>query len=46
MKLSGNESLYIVLITKWYVTEIFSAGLPPAEAPKVGIMVSQRKYFV
>ena len=26
---------YIALSTKWYVTEIFSATLPPAEALKV-----------
>ena len=31
---------YIALITKWYVTEIFSAALSPAEAPEVRIMTS------
>ena len=31
---------YVALITKWYVTEIFSAALPPAEAPKVWIITS------
>ena len=25
---------YIALITKWYVTEVFSAALPTAEAPE------------
>ena len=33
---------YIDQITKWYVTEIFSAALPPTEAPKVRVMTSQR----
>ena len=35
---------YIAPITKWYVTEIFSAALPPAEAPKVRVMASQQKW--
>ena len=39
MKLGAKESLhYIALITKWYVTEIFSAALPSAEAPKVRVL--------
>ena len=37
---------YIALITKWYVTEILSAALPPAEAPKVRVMTSKRLYDV
>ena len=33
---------YIALITKWYVTEIYLAALPPAEAAKVRVMTSQK----
>ena len=33
---------YIDQITKWFVTEIFSAASPPTEAPKVRVMTSQR----
>ena len=33
---------YIDRITKWYVTKIFSAALPPTEASKVRVMTSQK----
>ena len=33
---------FIDQITKWHVTEIFSAALAPTEAPKVRVMTSQR----
>ena len=39
MKPSGNESLHR---PDHYVTEIFSAGLPPTEALKVRVITSQR----
>ena len=38
MKLSANESLHSTDYEM--VTEIFSAALPPAEAPKVRVMTS------
>ena len=35
---------YIALITKWCVTEKFSAALHPARTPKVRVMTSQQKW--
>ena len=44
MKLSANESLHCADNEMvGYVTETFSAALPPAEAPEVRVMTSQRK---
>ena len=37
-----ETNVYMEQITKWYVTEIFSAALAPTEAPKVRVMTSQR----
>ena len=33
---------YVDQITKWYVTETFSAALLPAEASKVRVIMRQR----
>ena len=33
---------YLALITKWYVTETFSAALLQPEAPKVRVITRQR----
>ena len=32
---------YMDQISKWFVTEVFLAALPPTEAPKVRVMTSQ-----
>ena len=33
---------YIDQITKWYMTKIFLAALPPTKAPEVRVMTSQK----
>ena len=38
----AETKTYINQITKWYVTEMFSAALPPTEALKVRLITSHR----